>query len=156
MAKANGKETKLKITRCTAMYHGKNTKGDEYSIYDIDAEHVEGPKAGQKVNEKLRSFTSMPVGAVIEVTVVPYESERHGKSYTLYPKESVRRGNTEAINELREEVGRLGETIRILHGRVTSLEALADANVRSSATGTAPVTASAAALNEQFGAEPPF
>lgn len=110
----------LKILACRQVYSGKNQRGDQYTIYEIDAANAQG----QHINEKLRSFEALPIGQTIDVTVKVFNSERHGKSYTLHQKGRTGGGNTERVNELAEMVQELTERVATLTGRVNALEGM--------------------------------
>jgi archaellum component FlaC len=100
----------IKILKCNLGYSGKNKRGDAYEIYEIEAENGEG----KVINEKLRSFSALPIGQVVEVTVKKFTSEKYGDSYTLTPKKGVS-GKEAAIDDLAKEV-------EALKARVAALE----------------------------------
>jgi hypothetical protein len=97
--KANEKEMQLKITGCSPVYSGKNTRGDDYTIFEIFAEKPDGTP----ITEKLRAFTALPVGQFMDVTVKAFNSEEHGRSFTVFPKDK-KASATQAVNELTEMV----------------------------------------------------
>lgn len=105
-----GRSTRLRITSCTQVYVAKNSRGDEYSIYEIEA--VKGD--GTPVKEKLRSFDNLPL-EVLDLTVVPYRSQKHGLSYTLSRRN--RPNNTKRITELEELVADLVTRVAALEAR---------------------------------------
>lgn len=78
--KPKGRAVRLRVTSCTHGYTGKNARGDDYTIYEVEACKVTGE--GEPVTEKLRSFEDLPC-EVLDLTVVPFHSEKHGTSYTL-------------------------------------------------------------------------
>jgi len=146
MAERAGRKMKLTITECRHVYTGVNKKGDSYDIFEIEAS-----KAGERINEKLRSFDALTVGVETEVNVVPFESEKHGKSFTLYPiGASKARSTSEGLNELRAEVAELGERVRLLFARVDGLQQM----LKGAPAGTTP--AANAALDEKFGEDAPW
>jgi hypothetical protein len=148
-AKAKGRDMTLRILACRHVYHGKNTRGDEYDIYEIDAAKLDG----SSINEKLRSFAILPVGQEIEVTVTPFNSERHGRSFTLQPKGSRAASAQGQINELREQVDMQRAMIASLVKRVDVLETLAGSlNGVAQTRGQTPT----AELAEKFGDEAPW
>lgn len=157
-----GKKVTMRIIDCKQVYHGHNKKGDEYTIHEVRAAKIDG----ELINEKLRSFSMLPVGQTIEVTVVPFNSEQHGKSFTLYPTSSKSGGGTTAqVNELTTQVEQQREMIQKLAERVTTLErdlatavggklmAAVDAGI-ARGLGQDPTTVSD--LDAKFGADPPF
>lgn len=145
-----GKDMRLKITDCRQAYVGHSKRGDTFTIYEVKAERPDG----REVNEKLRSFSSLPVGQVIEVNVQPYNSEVHGRSFTLYPKGSKGTGATAQLNELHERV-------TALEGKINTIWEewqLIKRQLNGSAT---PAVRPAAqpgeqALDAQFGADAPW
>lgn len=106
---------KIKIVNCTIGYAGTNQRGDDYTIFEVEA--VNGN--GERINEPLRSFSPLPIGQVIEVTVKRFDSTKHGVSYTLTPKRGAGGPHAQAINEMQEAMKDLTE-------RVERLESLKD------------------------------
>ena len=102
------RDMQLKIVACQQVYSGLNPKGHRYTIFEISAAKVDGTL----INEKLRSFEALPVGETMEVTVTPFESERHGRSFTLHRK--VSNNATGQVNDLKE-------VIATLEARITAL-----------------------------------
>jgi hypothetical protein len=70
---------KLTIMGCKDVYHGKNQKGADFTIYEIQATNEQG----QVVQETLKSFDELPVGLQAEFEVERYDGGQHGISYTL-------------------------------------------------------------------------
>lgn len=70
---------KLTITGCKDVYHGTNNKGNDYTIYEVQAtdEH------GQVVQQTLKSFEQLDIGLSAEFTVEKYDGGQHGISYTI-------------------------------------------------------------------------
>lgn len=149
MAKGEGKEMRLKILACRHVYSGRNQRGDEYTIYEVEAANAQG----NPINEKLRAFTALPIGQEIDVTVTPYKSEAHGKSYTLHPRNETGTGRGRQVNELREEMDQLKGMIASLANRVAVLEGGYPAN---GATQVAPQTADVGVLDREYGADAPW
>lgn len=110
-----GRDMALKILACRQIYSAKNIKGDPYTIYEIEAQNAQG----KTITEKLRSFQALPLGQMIEVSVTVFNSEKHGRSYTLHPKDSSKTSAADQLNELRV-------TVAELQIRVTRLESGAD------------------------------
>lgn len=110
----------LKILACRQVYSGRNPRGDEYTIYEVDAANAQGAQ----INQTLRSFQPLPIGQQVEVTVTPFESEKHGKSYTLHLKGRKGGGSTERVNELVELVEELTARVGTLTGRLDAIEAM--------------------------------
>ncbi len=157
MPQRQGRDMKLKVVGCRQVYNGRNKAGDEYAVYEIDAQR---PQDGQLIEEKLRSFTALPIGQEGEFTVTPFDSEKHGRSYTLYPKGGSRKTSAiESVNELRVEVTELYERVRALTQRVVELEGprnrAVEAAVRAEVAAP-PAQAPGAELDAAFGEEPPF
>lgn len=169
MAEQQGRKMQLRIIDCKPVYHGTNNKGDDYTIHEVRASKTDGTL----INEKLRSFTALPVGQTIEVTVVPYKSKEYGKSFTLYPSNQKSAGTTAAVNDLGEQVKELQERSAKLSQRVSELErivgemlrdegrnvgAVIDAAMGAPAAPAAPAQdpALVASLDERFGADAPF
>lgn len=147
----------MKVVGCRQVYNGRNKAGEDYAIYEIDAQR---PQDGQLIDEKLRSFTALPIGQVAEFTVTPFDSEKHGRSYTLHPKGGSRKASAiEAVNELRTEVTELYERVRVLTERVNELEAPRNRAVEAAARAeiaAPPVQAGDSELDAAFGEAPPF
>jgi hypothetical protein len=142
--KPQGRDMRLRILACRQVYHGKNKRGDEYDIYEIDAAKSDGTP----INEKLRSFAPLPIGQEIEVTVTAFNSEQHGRSFTLHQKGSRSASATAQLNELREQVEMQGEMIAVLVKRVDALE------LRNGAAAQQPKNAEQ--LSQKFGDEAPW
>lgn len=117
-AKPAGKDMRLRILACRHVYRGKNARGDEYNIYEVDAAKLDGTP----VNEKLRSFAPLPIGQDVDVTVTPFVSERHGRSFTLQQKGSRHASTQAQINELRETVEQQRVLCDTLRKRIELLE----------------------------------
>ncbi len=115
----NGRDMRLKITSCRQVYSGVNRRGDSYTIHEVEAVR---PQDGVKINQKLRSFTTLPIGQEVEVTVVPFNSEQHGRSFTLYPKNQRSVSTQEQLNDLREALDEAYSRIGKLSERVAALE----------------------------------
>lgn len=146
--KPKGTTTKLRITACTSTYTGTNTRGDEYTIYEVTA--VKG--SGEIVTEKLRSFENLPL-EVLDLTVTKYVSEKHGVSYTLARTSKPNSG---------QKIEDLTERVDDLLARVVALE---EARAPAPTTPTTPTattqdapatTAAQSDLDARFGTDPPF
>lgn len=150
MPQAKGRDMVLKIVACRQVYSGHNQRGDSYTIYEVDA----AKRDGTLVNEKLRSFTALPIGQEVEVTVTPFESEQWGRSYTLHPKGQARsQGAAASVNELREEVEALREMVQKQADRINGLEQL----MRQPRNGSSPQSPPPSAeMDEKFGADAPW
>lgn len=148
-----GQKRTVKIIDCKPVYHGTNVKGHEYTIHEIRAAKPDGSLIG----EKMRSFTALPIGQAIEVTVVPYSSDQYGKSFTLYPTNEKGTGTTAEVNDLNERYEQLRESHGKLQERVVALERVVgellrdDARIRNE-----PADSDTAALDAAFGVDPPF
>lgn len=105
--KPKGRPTRLRVTSCTQVYAGKNSRGDDYTIYEVEA--VRGD--GEAVTEKLRSFENLPL-EVLDLTVVPYRSQKHGLSYTLSRRSKP--NNSKRLDEMEELVASLVTRIEAL------------------------------------------
>jgi len=79
---ADAWDTRLRILACVPAYQDKDRR---YTIYDIQAEK----ETGERVNEKLRCFSSLPVGQMVDVTVREHVSREHGRSFMLYAKDGL-------------------------------------------------------------------
>ena len=94
--------TRLRILACVPAY-----QNEHYTVYDIQAEK----ETGERVSEKLRCFSSLPVNQVVEVTVREHLSREHGRSFVLY-----------AADGLLERVSALEGLVAELLRRVGELE----------------------------------
>lgn len=160
MSQQDGRKTKdmrLKIIDCRQVYSSRNQRGDPYTIFEIDAARAED---GQRINQKLRSFSALPIGEVVEVTVTPFVSERHGKSFTLHLKDRERSGgggSTARTNELSQEVADLRNRVASLSQRVLALETiLREKGIAAPPQAQAQAQPAASQLDERFGAEAPW
>lgn len=152
MAEKKGESKTLKIMACRQVYSGRNGRGDQYTIYEIDAQNEQGIT----INQKLRSFVPLPIGQTVEVEVTLFNSEQHGKSYTLHPKGATRSNSGQQLNEIREELDQYKGMIASLSERVGRLE-VAQGTVAPAAPATpVPGDAPDSALTEQFGDDAPW
>lgn len=109
----------LKIVSCTVAHTGERN-GKPYTVYDIKATKPDGAPIPPTM--KLRAFTELPVGEVVEVEVEAYNHPQYGTSYTLKPE----KGQTGArVNQLTQRVEALESVVKGLAGRVVTLEARA-------------------------------
>lgn len=154
-SKPNSKDMRIKVTGCRHVYTGRNQRGDQYSIYEIDAERAAD---GMKINEKLRSFSALPIGQVIEVTVTPFISQRHGKSFTLEPKgRTGGSSSTQRLNDLAAEVEDLRNRVATLTQRLGALEKLlAEKGVITAPQQAPPAQADQTGLSQRFGDDAPW
>jgi hypothetical protein len=153
-SKPKSKDMRIKVTGCRHVYTGRNQRGDTYSIYEIDAERAAD---GVKINQKLRAFTALPIGQVIEVTVTPFISDRHGKSFTLEPKGRSGGSSTQRLNELTAEVEDLRNRVATLNQRVGALEGvLREKGLLAPPQQAPPAQADQAGLAERFGDDAPW
>jgi hypothetical protein len=138
---------RLRIIACRQVYSGVNTKnGHRYTIYEVDAAKTDGTL----ITEKLRSFEPLPIGQTVEVSVTAYNSEQHGRSFTLHAEQGTSPSSTEQVNDLLEEFRALKEQVNTLRGRVDALE-------RMLPQGQAPPSQpDGAKLDEKFGADAPW
>lgn len=98
-------QTRLRITGCSATYHGKHPNGHEYTIYDIEADKEDGTP----VQEELRAFEELPIGEPLDLNVVKYEDG----SFTL-----SRRGGSGNAAKIKSLEGLVGELV----GRLQKVE----------------------------------
>lgn len=152
-----GRRTTVKVIDCKPVYHGTNKKGDQYSIYEIRASKADGTL----INEKLRSFTALPIGQSVAVTVVPYKSEQYGQSFTLYPTNEKGAGTTAEVNDLNERYEQLRQSHGKLEARVADLERIVGELLRDEGRSAAQPASPhdpehTAALDAAFGVDPPF
>lgn len=96
---------RLRIVGCRQIYSSM-TNGRRYTIFEIDAAKPDG----QLVREKLRAFEALPIGEEIDVTVQAFDSEQHGRSYTIHRKGS--NNATERVNELAPRVAELEAVVQ--------------------------------------------
>jgi predicted RNase H-like nuclease (RuvC/YqgF family) len=106
---------RLRIVACQQVYSGVNPKGHRYTIFEIGAAKPDGTL----INEKLRSFEALPIGQDVEVTVTPFDSEEHGRSFTLHRK--VSNNATAQVNELKAQVSELAATVNRHEQRMTEM-----------------------------------
>lgn len=118
MPSAASQDRTLKIVSCRQVYSGKNQLGHEYTIYEVEA----AGQDGRLINEKLRAFRALPIGQVVEVTIEPFHSEQHGKSFTLHPKQSTSPGGAAQLNEAKELLGKLEARVSALEEDTTRLK----------------------------------
>lgn len=160
--KQKGRDMRLRITDCKQIYQGHNKRGDNFTIFEIKATKPNG----QPIDEKLRAFTSLPIGQEIDVNVQVYNSEQWGKSFTVYPKGSRSESATGQLNELRDQVVELQDRNVALTRRVADLETRVGELLRDSgrplSVGAPPARTTShtpeqtAELNERFGEDAPW
>lgn len=158
---AAGKDMRLKITSCRHIFTGHNRRGDEFSIYEVGA-----TKDGRPINEKLRSFTSLPIGQEMDVTVKVFNSEQWGKSFTVHPKGGQGASRAAAVNDLHDRVAELESRSANQAQRIAELETRLyevmkdDARYTQTRAGLVPAeqprTPDNPALDEKFGADAPW
>jgi hypothetical protein len=158
MAKqSDGHLMTLMITKCSAVYHGLNQKGDDYTIYEVEAKKTNG----EPVNEKLRSFFQLPVGIEVEVYAKPYDSKKHGRSWTLSPKnppkgQQAGGGLSQELASMKEYINGLLERVGALEGHVMALRGMSSPASAESSDPFTPAPVQAESPGSQFGDEPPF
>lgn len=123
--KPKGRPTRLRIASCNQVYVGKNTRGDEYTIYEVEAYKADGTQ----VKEKLNSFENLPL-EVLELTVTPYRSAKHGLSYTLSRRSRPNRD--QQVTELRELIEALTVRVAALEGEKKRLSLEDDPDLKPS------------------------
>lgn len=109
---SQGVERKIIVTGCRAVTSGEKN-GREWTIYEVEAlreDHTPLPP-----DTKLRSFTELPIGELVEVTLEKYDSEQYGTSWTVKRKGG---GSRKRYNELVERVEQLEGQVRALSERV--------------------------------------
>src|SRR3974390_510710 len=106
-------DRQLKIVSCQQVYSGTNSNGHHYTIFEVTAAR---PDTGEPIKEKLRSFVALPCGETRLWTVTPFESERHGRSFTLHRKQST--NTTGQVNELKERLAALEQRVAELEARL--------------------------------------
>ena len=75
---------RLTVTSCASVYEGTNTKGDPFTIFEVEA----SDENGVAISLPLRSFHDLPLVAG-EFTVERYEKNNR-TSYTLKPVRGAR------------------------------------------------------------------
>lgn len=110
--KPKGRPTRLLVTSCTEVYTGYNGRGDKYVIHEVEAQK----EGGEPINQKLRSFENLPTGELLDVMVTPYESDKHGRSYTITRRNKP--SSAKKIKELESRLTELTERIERLEARV--------------------------------------
>lgn len=110
--KPKGRPTRLIVTSCAEVYVGYNSHGDKYVIHEVEATR----ENGEPINEVLRSFENLPVGEVLDVNVTPYESTKHGKSFTITRRNKP--SSSQQIKELKSVIETLTERVERLEAKV--------------------------------------
>lgn len=105
--KPKARPTRLRITACNQVYVGKNARGDEFTIYEVEASKADG----SPVEEKLRSFENLPL-EVLDLNVTRYASQKYGLSYTLSRRTKPNRD--QQIAELNDKIDALSARLRVL------------------------------------------
>lgn len=77
-AKPKGRAVRLRITSCAVGWTGKNKRGYDTTIYEVEA----CKENGEVVAEPLRSFEDLPL-ELLDLNVVVFDSEHFGRSFTL-------------------------------------------------------------------------
>jgi hypothetical protein len=151
MADKKSTPMRLRITSCSSVYSGINTRGDDYTIYEVQA----AKETGEVVDQKLRSFEELPVGEVLDLTVTPFKSEKHGLSYTLARKNKPAGGSSRKVEELTAFVGAIDERLKLVEGRLMGPPA-APASAAVPQAAPAGQGSGGQSLDERFGDVPPF
>lgn len=113
MADAPAKKN-LTVTSCKVLTSFKNAKGDDATLYEVEAVGEDG----RKVDEKLRSFVELKLDELIEYEVSRYDHEKYGLSYTLKPP-SKKSGLAASVDALRERVDKLERQNVWLYQQIT-------------------------------------
>ncbi len=146
--KPKGTPMKLRITSCASVYQGINKRGDDYCIYELSA----AKEDGTGVDQKLRSFEELPVGELLDLTVTPFHSEKHGTSFTLSRKNKPGGGgSSRKVEELTQFVQAIDERLK----RLELLQA-SPAEVPAAPGPIAGEAVGGQSLDERFGADVPF
>jgi hypothetical protein len=118
MPSVQERPARVKILACRHVYTGRNQLNHQYRIYEVDAAREDG----SLIREKLRAFEPLPVGEVVDVMVSPYNSERHGKSFTLTPRTPEGEGQASG-----GQLGKIAEAMEKTEKRIAALEAEVEA-----------------------------
>lgn len=97
---------KLTVTDQTVISTWDSGKGDgkETHLWRVDAVDEDG----NVVEQELRSFAELEIGILIEYEVEPYDSPKHGRSYTL---KRPRANTTARVGQLEEQMQRVLERL---------------------------------------------
>lgn len=145
-----GKPIKVRILGCAVAHQGTDKRGEEYTLYEIKAAREDGEVITDK---KLQCFSELPVGdEVLDLIATPFQSEKHGLSFTLSRKgHSGGGGSAKRVSELQGQVTDLVERMQRVEAWIRGRGA------SGSVPAAAPVAAApAAGLDERFGAEAPY
>jgi hypothetical protein len=120
---------RITVTDCTVITQGLGRNNREYTIYEIAARGEDG----LEITENLRSFEELPLDVLIDVEVETFNSDRHGKSFTLkLPRNSEHKVENQSgsglletirssLTELGGQVGELREQVRKLQLQMAEL-----------------------------------
>lgn len=108
---------KLTVTSTKVITSGSSGKGP-WTLYEVNAVGEDG----QPVTEKLRAFAELPVGDLKEYEVEKVVHEKYGVSYTLSLGGGGGKHLGPKVDEVRDRVESLEQTVQWLDGRLRALE----------------------------------
>jgi hypothetical protein len=82
-------------------------------MYEVEALTEAGERIGPQTGQQLRSFQELPINELVEYDVQPQDTDRHGRTYTLFPP---REPLWKQVNELRARVEKLEQLVADLVG----------------------------------------
>lgn len=75
---------RLTVIKCEPIFTGESKNGKPYTIYDCEALD----DAGILLQDRMRSFSVLPINELVEYNVEHYVHPRQGDTYTIYPLRS--------------------------------------------------------------------
>jgi hypothetical protein len=103
---------KLTVLSCKEIHRGSGPKGP-WVMYEVEALTEAGERIGPQTGQQLRSFQELPINELVEYDVQPQDTDRHGRTYTLFPP---REPLWKQVNELRARVEKLEQLVADLVG----------------------------------------
>lgn len=103
---ADSFKKKMTVTDQSVLKTWANPKGStgETNLWEVIAvdEH------GEMITEKLRSFAELELGILIEYDIEPYDSPKHGRSWTV---KKPRANTTQRVQALEQRVDELADRL---------------------------------------------
>lgn len=110
---------KLTVLSYKEIHRGTGKNGP-WVMYEVEALTEAGQRIGPQTGQALRAFQELPINELVEYEVEVRDTERHGRTFTLFPpKVPV----WKQVAELRERVDRLEQLVeQLAKGQKPGLE----------------------------------
>lgn len=75
---------KLTVLSQKEIHRGTGRNGP-WVMYEVEALTEAGQRVGPQTGQQLRAFAELPLNELVEYDVQPQDTDRHGRTYTLFP-----------------------------------------------------------------------